>query len=166
MASRWRASAGRVRIGVISDTHGWLDPAIRRHFAGVDHIIHAGDVGADEVLQGLGALASLTAVAGNEDRVGELGSRLPRHATGDVSGIRFVVGHRRGELLAEHVDPAAEGFDLVVTGHTHVASTDWQDGVLYLDPGTATVAGLGKRRTVAVVQVDLDGLDPHIIDLD
>jgi len=163
MAQKWKMSAGRVRIGVLSDTHGWLDPAIVRYFAGVDHIIHAGDVGAPGVLDALSAMAGVTAVAGNADE--SFNGRLPAEAHGEIGGVRFLVAHDQRRIIQRHTDPASEGFDLVVSGHTHAAYADWMDGVLYLNPGAAG-APYPARRTVAVVEVDLDGLDPRIIDID
>jgi uncharacterized protein len=164
-SDRWKQSAGRVRIGIISDTHGYLHPRVAALFAGVDHIIHAGDVGDRWVLESLRAVAEVTAVAGNLDG-GDLRDELPAEAQGDVSGIRFLVGHLQRELLSRHEDPAGEGFDLVVCGHTHRAYADWHDGVLYLNPGTATGPALGEQPSVAVVEVDSVGLDPRIIPLD
>jgi putative phosphoesterase len=164
MAQKWKMSAGRVRIGVLSDTHGWLDPLVVRHFSGVDHIIHAGDVGARGVLEGLGRIAGVTAVAGNVD-ANEAGIRLPAEAAGEVGGVRFLVAHDQRRILQRHSDPAREGFDLVVSGHTHAAHADWLDGVLYLNPGAAGAPVQG-RRSVAIVEVDLDGLDPRIIGIE
>lgn len=160
---KWRWCAGRVRIGVLSDTHGRLDPAIVERFADVDHIIHAGDVGSPYVLQQLSQVARVTAVAGNTD-AGSLACELPHEASGAVGEIRFIVCHDKRHLLRRHVDPAREGIDLVVTGHTHSAFVDWVDGVLYLDPGAAGAAP-PRPRTVAIVEVDRDGLDPHIVEV-
>jgi uncharacterized protein len=164
MTQKWKTSAGRVRIGVLADTHGWLDPLILRHFAGVDHIIHAGDVGTADVLTSLSGIAGVTAVAGNIDGDGP-GVDLPAEAGGEVGGVRFLVAHDQRRILQRHNDPAREGYDLVVSGHTHAAYADWLDGVLYLNPGAAGSPFPG-RRTVAIVEVDLDGLDPRIIDID
>ena len=86
-----------IRIGVISDTHGYLDPLVLSVFAGVDHIIHAGDVMDPATLAALEGIAAVTAVAGNMD-AGKLG-RLPREVAGEVAGVRFVVGHKRKRLL-------------------------------------------------------------------
>ena len=164
-SDKWKQIAGRVRIGVISDTHGRLHPAVPRHFAGVDHIIHAGDVGDRAVLEALRAVAPVTAVVGNLD-VGALRQSLPEEVTGDISGIRFLVGHIQRALLVKHEDPAREGYDLVVSGHTHRAFADWHDGVLYINPGSATAPGAGEQPTIAVVEVDTVGLDPRMIPLD
>lgn len=160
---RWRDRAGRVRIGVVSDTHGRLDPSVIDRLAGVDHIIHAGDVGSAAVLRELSKIAPVTAVAGNSDAE-TLARQLPDEASGCVEGIRFIVCHDKGQLARRNLDPAAEGIDLVVTGHTHRASADWVDGVLYLDPGAAG-GPAWLRRTVAIIEVDRDGLDPHILEI-
>jgi putative phosphoesterase len=154
-----------VRIGVISDTHGFLHPDVPALFAGVNHIIHAGDVGDRAVLESLRAVAEVTAVSGNMD-TDDLRAELPVEARGDISGIRFLVGHLQRELLSRHENPAGEGFDLVVCGHTHRAYADWHDGVLYLNPGSATAPGPGEQPSLAVVEVDSVGLDPRIIPLD
>jgi len=163
MKDRWKESAGKVRIGVISDTHGRVPRDVLQHFSTVDHIIHAGDVGRPEVLDELAAVAPLTAVSGNVDG-SWTGVDLPEEAAGRVGSIRFLVAHRKEDLLQRHHDPAREGFDLVVSGHTHAAFADWLDGVLYLNPGSAG-AGRAGGSTVAVVEVDLAGLDPHIVPL-
>ena len=91
-----KASKG-ARIGVISDTHGHLDPQVLEEFAGVDHIIHAGDIMDAATLEALGRIAPVTAVAGNMDD-GKLG-KLPREVSGKVGGVRFVVGHKRKRLM-------------------------------------------------------------------
>ena len=85
-------------IGVISDTHGYLDPAVCGLFAGVDLIIHAGDIVDPAILTALEAVAPVVAVAGNVE-AGGLAERLPREVAGEVGGVRYVVGHKRKRLL-------------------------------------------------------------------
>src|SRR5450756_389911 len=85
-----------IRIGVISDTHGYLDPQVLAEFAGVQHIIHAGDIMDAATLEALETIAPVTAVAGNMDD-GKLG-KLPREVCVEVGGIRLVVGHKRKRL--------------------------------------------------------------------
>ena len=112
------------RIGVISDTHGYLDPQVLEEFAGVDHIIHAGDIMDAATLEALGKIAPVTAVAGNMDD-GKLG-KLPREVTGKVGGVRFLVGHKRKRLMKRLSTGKVEGLgkhespDLVVVGHDHL----------------------------------------------
>jgi len=164
VSRRWKTSAGRVKLGVLADTHGRLHDDVLRRLEGVDHIIHAGDVGETQILDSLMRVAAVTAVAGNADGL-YIRSMLPDEAAGEVGGIRFLVGHHRASLLERHGDPAAEGYDLVVCGHTHAAFADWHNGVLYLNPGSATAPRPGERATLVIVEVDQDGLDPHIVPL-
>ena len=162
---KWKRSAGKVHIGVIADTHGRLNPVVAQHFAGVDHIIHAGDIGEPAVLVELRRIAPVTAVLGNVDAAA-LFPGVGDEASGDVSGIRFLVAHTQRDVLTKHENPAQEGYDLVVTGHTHHAFADWYDGVLYLNPGSAGLSRFGSQPSIAVVDVDSVGLDPRIIPLD
>ena len=124
------------RIGVISDNHGYLDPAVLEVFAGVTHIIHAGDIMNPEILSALKTVAPVTAVAGNMDSGGPT-SELPREVAGEVAGVRFVVGHKRKRLLKRltagriEVGPGGEAPDLVYDGHDHVAAAAWVDGTLF-----------------------------------
>ena len=138
-------------IGVISDTHGRFDPALHDIFAGVEHIVHAGDVGAIEVLQELETIAPVTAVRGNVDVVFGV-AELPEEAEVEVAGRRLLVAHVREALLRHH-SPPREGFDVVVTGHSHRFVERWEDGVLYLNPGAAGAGRFGLPRTVALLEV-------------
>jgi putative phosphoesterase len=147
-----------VRIGVIADAHGYLDGSVTRVFAGVDHIIVAGDALDPEILTALGEIAPVTAVTGPSD--GEpLASTLPREAHGDVGGVRFAVGHSSKRLLKRlssgglSIGPEGSMPDLVVSAGTHEPSVVWIQGSLFLDPGTA---GSPDREdndpTVAIVE--------------
>ena len=98
---------------MISDTHGRLDRRVLESCAGADHIVHAGDVGSQAVLEELSRLAPLTAVRGNRDRSAALAG-LPDEAFGEVAGLRFVVAHKRRDLKAGHPDPGEEGLRLLV----------------------------------------------------
>lgn len=133
-------------IGVISDTHGVLPEAVHAAFEGVEHIIHAGDIGAEPILDELGAIAPVTAVSGNCD-LGVLGWRLPAVARLDVDGCRIAVAHKRAL-----VERSLEGADVAVYGHTHSAHAESVAGVLFLNPGTAGGdMRSGRRHTVAVL---------------
>lgn len=161
------AAVAPVRIGVLSDTHGYLDPAVLELFAGVRHIIHAGDVMDPEILRRLEAVAPVTAVAGNLDDPKVTGD-LPREATGDVDGVRFVVGHKPRRLTKRlargKLSPA--DYDLVVTGHEHVPSATWVDGALHLSPGTASSPEEeDDGPTVAVVERTPTGLSVRFFPL-
>ncbi len=159
-----------VRIGVISDTHGYLDPGVLEVFAGVDHIIYAGDVMDARILARLATLAPVTAVAGNMDE-GKLG-RLPREVAGRVDGVSFVVGHKRKRLLKRLAQGKIDGFGkhdlpgLVVTGHDHLPAVEWVDGTLFLNPGSASAPHYeDDDPTVAVVESGCAGLDVRFVRL-
>lgn len=161
--------AAPTRIGVLSDTHGYLHPAILEIFAGVSHIIHAGDIMDGATLAALEEVAPVTAVAGNLD-TGELAEALPKEVLGEAGGIIFAVGHKRKRLLkklaAGRLAPDGAGAQpgLVIYGHEHVPSVAWVEGVLYLDPGTATAPDEeDDAATVAIVEVAAAGLKVTLI---
>ena len=138
-------------IGIVSDTHGLLRPEACERLAGVDHIIHAGDIGAAGVISGLRALAPTTAIRGNVDR-GKWADDHPQTEWLTLGGRSIYVLHNLDEL---DLDPAAAGVDVVVSGHSHRPKIETMDGVLYLTPGSA-----GPRRftlPVALATLDLTG---------
>ena len=124
-------------IGVISDTHGLVRDEALRELAGSDLIIHAGDAGKPEVLKTLGRIAPVYAVRGNVD-AGTWAEALPEERVVEAQGARILVLHNIADL---RVDPAAEGYAAVIFGHSHKASREVRNGVLYLNPGSA-----GPRR--------------------
>ena len=173
-ASRGKAPARPtppVRIGVISDNHGYLDPEVLEIFAGVTHIIHAGDIVDPGILAALEAVAPVTAVSGNLDTAGPTAD-LPTEVTGEVGGVRFVVAHKPKRLLKrlatgkigvgeDHARP-----DLVVWGHLHTPTVIWLDGQLQLNPGTAASPDEeDDGPTVAIVEVAKNGLAVQFIPL-
>lgn len=137
-------------VGVVSDTHGKLPDAVLDAFAGVDHIVHAGDIGGPDILWALEAIAPVTAVLGNNDVDGIPGYSLPVFATVRLQGVRFLIGHVEGLLLRER-KPTAEDTDVIVFGHSHKPVAEVrEDGLLYLNPGTAAW-NRGWGRSVAIV---------------
>jgi uncharacterized protein len=124
-------------IGVISDTHGLLRPEALAALQGAEHIIHAGDIGAPEVLVALAEIAPVTAVRGNNDK-GAWAARIPATGVVEGEGVSIYVLHDLAEL---DLDPAAAGFGVVIAGHSHQPSQDERNGVLYFNPGSA-----GPRR--------------------
>ncbi len=134
-------------IGVVSDTHGYLDPRLLTAFEGVDVILHAGDVGSDAVLDGLRQLAPLYAVQGNNDvPLGGLG--LPTHLDIELESIAIHLVH---EL--PHARPSPET-RVVAFGHSHRQLSQWRDGVLYLNPGAAGRQGFHKLQTATILRID------------
>jgi len=126
-----------LQVGVISDTHGLLRPEAVRELTGVDHILHAGDVGAPEILDRLREIAPVTAIRGNVDVSGACAA-LPPTEMVDLGGCLFYLVHAIQDL---DIVPAAAGVKVVVYGHSHKAEVMERDGVVYLNPGSA-----GPRR--------------------
>jgi uncharacterized protein len=126
-----------ILIGVISDTHGLLRSEAIEALRGSDRIIHAGDVGAPEILDQLRAIAPLTAVRGNIDK-SAWARKLPENEVLEIAGISVYVLHDLAQL---DLKPKAAEFAVVVSGHSHVPKQETRDGVLYFNPGSA-----GPRR--------------------
>jgi putative phosphoesterase len=160
-----------VRIGVLSDTHAYLDPVILAVFAGVTHIIHAGDIMDPAIVTRLGSVAPVTAVAGNRD-AGPLAEVLPEKVVGTTAGVRFVVAHKPVQALerlalGDVPPPSAAGPLLVVWGHLHSPSAAWIDGTLYLNPGTASSPDEeDDDPTVAIVELVANRLAVTFIPLE
>lgn len=160
------ASAGRLTgrghtIGLISDTHGLLRPQAVEALQGSDLIIHAGDIGDPGILAELSRLAPVTAIRGNVDS-GPWASALPATATLELDGIVIFVIHDVADL-----DPAAAGFRVVVSGHSHRPVIRERDGVLFVNPGSAgrrrfsLPVSIGRLRVAGrEVTADLVALDP------
>jgi uncharacterized protein len=126
-----------LRIGLISDTHGLLRPEAKAFLRGSDHIIHAGDIGGQAVLDELAHLAPLTVVRGNNDG-GAWAAGIPETTAVEFGQVRVFVLHDLAQLA---VDPAAAGYQVVVAGHSHRPAARKRDDVLYVNPGSA-----GPRR--------------------
>lgn len=126
-----------MRIGLISDTHNLLRPEVLEYLRGSDHIIHAGDICGEAVLQELARIAPLTAVRGNNDR-GPWAQRLLEREVLQLAGATILVVHDIADLRKA---PDEAGAGTVVTGHSHKPRVEQRDGVLYVNPGSA-----GPRR--------------------
>lgn len=124
-----------VKIGLISDTHGLLRPEAIRALIGVEHIIHAGDVGGQEILNDLCEIAPLTVVRGNTD-YGEFGASLPKTDVFDYNNRFFYIVHDIADL---DVEPS--GFEAIIYGHSHSPVAEKRGETWFLNPGSA-----GPRR--------------------
>ena len=136
-------------IGVISDTHGLLRPEALAALAGVEHIIHAGDIGRPDIIPRLVEIAPVTAIRGNVDTQA-WACDLPEWEVVTLAGRAIYIIHDLGELP---LDPVAANFDMVISGHSHQPKIEMKDDVLYLNPGSA-----GHRRfklPITLATVDL-----------
>jgi putative phosphoesterase len=135
-----------MKIGVVSDTHGLLRPEVAPALAGVDRILHLGDVGKIEIIEALNRIAPVTAIRGNIDRTDHC-SLLPATEVVELPGIAMYLLHNIEEL---DLDPGVAGFSAVLYGHSHKPSIEHRKGVLYFNPGSC-----GPRRFHLPVTVGL-----------
>jgi len=124
-------------VGVISDTHSLLRPEASEYLCGSDIIVHAGDIGSVDVIVELEKIAPVKAIRGNIDK-GSWADEFPEVEVVEVHGKYLYILHSLNDL---DLDPIAAGFDVVISGHSHVPKMEEIDGVLYLNPGSA-----GPRR--------------------
>ena len=153
-----------VKLGIISDTHGTVPATVHEALAGVDHILHAGDVGPVDIITELEAIAPVTAVRGNTD----FAIDLPETRLVEFGGNKFLIHHivdfpvpakTVRALLAE------EQPQVVIFGHTHMPCNERLDGVLYLNPGSPATPRGGVPASVAVVEFENDTPRAHHITL-
>ena len=173
------ALPGALRVGLVSDTHGWLDPALLTHFRGMAAIVHAGDIGNPAVLDALAGVAPVTAVRGNIDS-GRLHD-LPAEAILEVAGRRIAVLHiagppRRPNATARRL-VRRERPDLLIVGHSHmpVVARIGPDGAprepgrvlpgetLWINPGAAGNHGFHNERTAAVLELPPGDEPPRLM---
>lgn len=145
-----------LRIGVISDTHGYLDGYIFHVFDGVQHILHGGDVGEDRILDELEEIAPVIAVSGNVDL--GITARRPQKWCGSLGGLKICMTH--GHLLdaARYNASAMEFFagenpDIIIHGHSHIAKHERESGISFLNPGAAGRPRFGRDvPSVAIIE--------------
>ena len=150
-------TASRVRhVGIISDTHGLLRPEAIQALSGSELILHAGDVGSEDVMDRLLRIAPVLAVRGNVDTAA-WAEQLPMTVATEAGGQGIWMLH---DLASLDIDPVRGGFRTVIYGHSHHPAQQGKNGVLYLNPGSA-----GPRRfrlLVSLVRADF-GADPPLI---
>jgi uncharacterized protein len=149
------------RIGIISDTHGLLRPEAERHLMGVDHIVHAGDIGRPEIIDALRRIAPVAAIRGNVDS-GEWARAYADTKLVSLAGKSIYILHDLKTLL---INPSAK-IDVIVSGHSHVPKIDKIGGILYLNPGSAGPRRFKLPITLATLDITPDGLRPEIHDLE
>jgi uncharacterized protein len=148
-------------IGVISDTHGIISEQALNALTGVEHIIHAGDVGAPDVVKALKTAAPTNIVRGNMDG-GAWSKKLPPSDMFEIDGITFYLVH---DLHTLDIDPLAAGIHVVISGHTHQPKIKWHKGVLYFNPGSASQGRYASPPSVGHIEIAQDRIIPKIITL-
>lgn len=151
-----------IRIGLISDTHGYLDALAIKSLEGVDMIVHAGDIDTPDVLMYLKDVAPVKAVRGNMDR-GHWANELPTVDLITVDKINLFILH---DLCRLDLDPAAAGIHAIIYGHSHRPHMETKNGVTFINPGSASQPRHNHRPTVAVLKVNNHSLDTEFIHLD
>ena len=147
--------SARAVVGVISDTHGLLRPQALSALAGSDRVIHAGDVGDEEIVRALRAIAPLTVVRGNVDTE-PWTRKIPHGDMLEIAGVRIYVVH---DLATLDIVPASAGVSMVVCGHSHHPDIFTRGDVVYFNPGSA-----GPRRfrlPVTVGRIESENAQAH-----
>jgi putative phosphoesterase len=156
-----------LRLGVITDTHGLYDPAIERHFAGVEEILHAGDIGDEDVIRHLRRLAPVTAVSGNVDDYEASG--FPRRLVLQRGGIRIALCHvlyERGKMTREaETWLDREQPDVCVFGHSHRPTVTRHGRTLLFNPGSAGPRRFSLPRGIGILTVEAGKTTPTLIRL-
>jgi putative phosphoesterase len=142
-----------MKLGVISDTHGHLDPRVLELFEGVDHILHAGDIGYASLILELEQIAPVTAVLGNNDA----GLHFNETEVVQLGGHKLLVHHivslpRPAEPIARRI--AREQPRVVIFGHTHQPHASHLGNILFLNPGYAGKPRFRLERSVALLHVE------------
>ena len=148
-------------VGVVSDTHGLLRPEALKHLNGVDRIVHAGDIGAPNILEKLQTLAPVDAIRGNNDK-GAWAEAIPETLFLEIRGHRLHVLHDLNQI---DLSPSAAGMSVVISGHSHKPVVEEHDGVLFINPGS-----LGPRRfrlpiALAKLYITAESVRAEIIEL-
>ncbi len=154
-----------IRIGVIADTHGLFDPAIRQHFKGVDHIFHAGDIGDRSVIEQLEKIAPVTAVSGNVDENAQSG--FPSEATIELAGRRIAIRHvlyEGGRLTKDgQAFLDCERPDICIFGHTHQPKVERLGKTLLFNPGSAGPRRFSFPRGIGLLTIQKEKVLPKLI---
>ncbi len=151
-----------IRVGVISDTHGLIRLRVLELFRGVDHIIHAGDIGDPSVLEALRAIAPVTAVRGNVD-VAEWAKTLKETVLIQFGNVPIYVIH---DLSRLDLVPDAAGIRVVINGHSHRAANRQTGDVLYLNPGSAGPRRFELALSCAMLEIDGDQVEAKILSVE
>lgn len=150
-----------LRVGLISDTHGLLRPEAVAFLHGSDYIIHAGDIGNQDILQNLSAIAPVIAVRGNNDKDAWAES-IPETQLVKFGKTFVYVLHDLAQL---DIDPKAAGVDVVVSGHSHRPLVEKRNGVLFVNPGSAGPRRFKLPIAVGELVIANGSITPRIVEL-
>ena len=145
-------------IGFISDTHGLLRPEAKVRLTGVDHIIHAGDIGGPDIIPNLKKIAPVTAIKGNIDQAA-WATCFADEETLTIAGHKIFILHNRNELDGGR---PKDGYDIVISGHSHKPSIETIDNVLYLNPGSAGPRRFTLPIALAIMELTDGSIVPRI----
>ena len=166
-----------MKIGVIADTHGLVFPSIREAFEGVDHIVHAGDVGAQKVIEELGSIAPVTAIRGNHEPE-EIPGLKPDPTSIQLAGVNILITHRFIPMqledykdivagLIKSMDPSHEKMpQIVVFGHTHYAYESEISGIYFMNPGYCGPDKYEADPSVGLIEVSGNSISGKILPLE
>jgi uncharacterized protein len=155
-------TAKPVTLGVISDTHGLLRPEAVEALRGSDRILHAGDIGAPEILDALARIAPVTAVRGNVDTA-SWSRALPETEVVEAGGALIYMLHDRSQL---DLKPEAAGFRVIVYGHSHHPKMEEKNGVLYFNPGSAGPRRFNLPVSVGRLMIGAGKVDAELVELE
>src|SRR6266481_8820543 len=136
-------------VGVISDTHGLLRPEALNALRGVEHILHAGDIGAPDIIRALEEIAPVTAIRGNVD-VEPWAQEFNETEVVEIAALPLYIIH---DVKALDLNPVVAGFAAVISGHTHESSRETRNGVLYFNPGSAGPKRFNLPTSVGFLEI-------------
>ena len=147
-----------IRIGLISDTHNLVRPEAKRALAGVDRILHTGDICGTDVLEELREIAPVIVVRGNNDQ-GAWAKQIPLTETVEIGGVTIYMLHNLGEL---DLDPQAAGFHVVISGHSHRPLIERKGDVLFVNPGSAGPRRFNLPISLATLVIENNGAEARL----
>jgi putative phosphoesterase len=150
-----------MKVGVISDTHGLLRPEALELLRGSEHIIHAGDIGAPEIIPALEQIAPVSAIRGNID-VQPWAERFPETEVVELGELHIYIIH---DVNALDLDPKAAGFAAVISGHSHKPAQETKNGVLYFNPGSAGPRRFKLPISVGRLEISNVRITPEILNI-
>ncbi|MDO5516960.1 MAG: metallophosphoesterase family protein [Clostridium sp.] len=149
-----------MKIGVISDTHGVLREEVIEHLRNCDYIIHAGDIGNEDIVHTLNSIAKTIVVRGNNDNEG-YALKIPENIEVEIDQVLIYVTHDREDIPKE-----LREIDLVIYGHSHKYSEETKDGIIYLNPGSCGRKRFSLPLSMAIVDINLDDIKIKKIDIE